>query len=53
MPPTTWTTTPRTALEGQPRIDKKGAADGYLLANNMMQEVGPNHLAGDPYKLDT
>jgi thiosulfate reductase / polysulfide reductase chain A len=23
------------------------------LANNMMQEVGPNHLAGDPYKLDT
>lgn len=36
-----------------PRIDKKGVEDGYLMANNMMQEVGPNHLAGDPYKLDT
>lgn len=37
----------------QPRIDKKGSPDGYLLARNMMQDVGPNHLAGDPYKLDT
>jgi thiosulfate reductase / polysulfide reductase chain A len=37
----------------QPRIDLKGHADGYLLANNMMQEVGPNHLRGEPYKLDT
>ncbi|MCA1775606.1 MAG: molybdopterin-dependent oxidoreductase, partial [Loktanella sp.] len=36
-----------------PRIDKKGHEDGYLMANNMMQDVGPNHLAGDPYKLDT
>jgi thiosulfate reductase / polysulfide reductase chain A len=36
-----------------PRIDKKGHEGGYLMANNMMQEVGPNHLAGDPYKLDT
>lgn len=31
-----------------PRIDLKGHPDGYLLANNMMQEVGPNHLAGSP-----
>ena len=37
----------------QPRIDLKGHADGYLLANNMMQDIGPNHLAGNPYKLDT
>ena len=37
----------------QPRIDLKGHADGYLLANNMLQEVGPNSLAGKPYKLDT
>jgi anaerobic selenocysteine-containing dehydrogenase len=36
-----------------PRIDLKGHADGYLLANNMMQEVGPNSLRGEPYKLDT
>ena len=41
------------AWKQQPRIDLKGHADGYLLANNMMQEVGPNHLAGRPYKLDT
>lgn len=37
----------------QPRIDLKGDEDGYLLANNMLQEVGPNHLKGKPYKLDT
>ena len=37
----------------QPRIDLKGHEDGYLLANNMLQEVGPNSLAGKPYKLDT
>jgi anaerobic selenocysteine-containing dehydrogenase len=36
-----------------PRIDLKGHEDGYLLAKNMLQEVGPNHLAGKPYKLDT
>ncbi len=36
-----------------PRIDLKGHADGYLMANNMMQEVGPNSLRGEPYKLDT
>ncbi|MFN3641759.1 MAG: molybdopterin-dependent oxidoreductase [Gemmobacter sp.] len=41
------------AWKSQPRIDKKGSPDGYLLARNMMQEIGPNHLAGDPYKLDT
>lgn len=37
----------------QPRIDLKGHEDGYLLAKNMLQEVGPNSLAGKPYKLDT
>jgi anaerobic selenocysteine-containing dehydrogenase len=42
-----------TAMEAAARIDLKGHADGYLLANNMMQDIGPNHLAGDPYKLDT
>lgn len=36
-----------------PRIDLKGHEDGYLMANNMMQDVGPNSLAGTPYKLDT
>lgn len=36
-----------------PRIDLKGHEDGYLLANNMLQEVGPNSLKGKPYKLDT
>ncbi|MCA1803910.1 MAG: molybdopterin-dependent oxidoreductase [Xanthomonadaceae bacterium] len=37
----------------QPRIDLKGHEDGYLLARNMLQELGPNSLAGKPYKLDT
>lgn len=37
----------------QPRIDLKGHEDGYLLAKNMLQEVGPNSLKGKPYKLDT
>ncbi len=37
----------------QPRIDMKGHEDGYLLARNMLQEVGPNSLKGKPYKLDT
>ncbi|ULB12473.1 ArxA, anaerobic arsenite oxidase (plasmid) [Cereibacter azotoformans] len=41
------------AWQTMPRIDRKGEADGYLMANNMLQEVGPNHLAGNPYKLDT
>ena len=36
-----------------PRVDLKGSPDGYLMANNMLQEVGPNSLAGKPYKLDT
>ncbi len=39
--------------KSQPRIDLKGDKDGYLLANNMLQELGPNSLAGKPYKLDT
>ena len=39
--------------KGQPRIDLKGHEDGYLLAKNMLQEVGPNSLNGKPYKLDT
>ncbi len=37
----------------QPRIDLQGHEDGYLLAKNMLQEVGPNSLAGKPYKLNT
>lgn len=41
------------AWRKQPRIDLKGHEDGYLLAKNMLQEVGPNHLKGKPYKLDT
>ena len=36
-----------------PRIDMKGQEDAYLMARNMLQEVGPNSLAGKPYKLDT
>jgi anaerobic selenocysteine-containing dehydrogenase len=36
-----------------PRVDLKGHEDGYLLAHQMLQEVGPNSLAGKPYKLDT
>lgn len=39
--------------KSQPRIDLQGHEDGYLLAKNMLQEVGPNSLAGKPYKLDT
>ncbi len=35
-----------------PRIDMKGT-NRWPLARNMMQEIGPNHLAGEPYKLDT
>lgn len=35
-----------------PRIDMKGT-DRWPLARNMMQEIGPNHMKGDPYKLDT
>lgn len=41
------------AWKKYPRVDLKGHEDGYLLANNMLQEVGPNSLAGKPYKLDT
>jgi anaerobic selenocysteine-containing dehydrogenase len=39
--------------KSQPRIDLKGHEDGYLLAKNMLQELGPNSLKGKPYKLDT
>jgi hypothetical protein len=35
-------------LEAAAADRPEGHADGYLLANNMMQEVGPNHLAGSP-----
>lgn len=36
------------------RIDLKGDEDGYLMAKNMIQEVGANHLSGKAgYKLDT
>jgi len=35
-----------------PRIDMAGT-ERYPLAHNMMQEIARNHLAGDPYKLDT
>ncbi|MFN4263340.1 MAG: molybdopterin-dependent oxidoreductase [Thioalkalivibrionaceae bacterium] len=35
-----------------PRVDMKGT-ERWPLARNMMQEIGPNHLKGDPYKLDT
>jgi len=40
------------AWKSQPRIDKKGT-DEWPMAGNMMQEAGPNHLKGDPYKMDT
>jgi thiosulfate reductase / polysulfide reductase chain A len=36
-----------------PRVDLKGHEDGYLLAKNVLQDLGPNSLAGKPYKLDT
>ncbi|MFY0991929.1 molybdopterin-dependent oxidoreductase [Halomonas sp. C05BenzN] len=36
----------------QPRIDMKGT-ERWPMVGNMMQECAPNHLAGDPYKLDT
>ena len=39
--------------KSQPRIDMQGQEDGYPLAKNMLQELGPNSLAGKPYKLDT
>ncbi|MDP2826309.1 MAG: molybdopterin-dependent oxidoreductase [Sulfuritalea sp.] len=36
------------------RIDLKGHEDGYLMAKNMIQEVGSNQLSGKAgYKLDT
>ncbi|MFN3712789.1 MAG: molybdopterin-dependent oxidoreductase [Alcanivoracaceae bacterium] len=35
-----------------PRIDMKGT-DRWPMVKNMQQEIGPNSLLGDPYKLDT
>jgi len=35
-----------------PRIDLAGTAR-WPMTSTMMQEVAPNHLKGDPYKLDT
>ncbi len=35
-----------------PRVDKAGTED-WPMASTMMQEVAKNHLAGQPYKLDT
>ena len=40
------------AWKSQPRIDKAGTAE-WPMAGTMMQEAGPNHLKGDPYKMDT
>lgn len=35
-----------------PRIDKARTPE-WPMTSHMMQEAGPNHLKGDPYKLDT
>jgi len=40
------------AWKSQPRIDKAGTAE-WPMSGTMMQEAGPNHLKGDPYKMDT
>ncbi|MGY6704808.1 molybdopterin-dependent oxidoreductase [Roseinatronobacter sp.] len=40
------------AWKEQPRIDKAKTAE-WPMVDSMMQEAGPNHLKGDPYKLDT
>ncbi|HRP74761.1 MAG TPA: molybdopterin-dependent oxidoreductase [Rhodocyclaceae bacterium] len=40
------------AWKKQPRIDMAGT-ERWPTAGTMMQEAGPNHLKGDPYKLDT
>lgn len=40
------------AWKGKPRIDM-AKTDRWPTAGTMMQEAGPNHLKGDPYKLDT
>lgn len=36
----------------KPRVDKV-KTDAWPMASNMMQEIARNHLAGDPYKMDT
>lgn len=38
--------------KAQPRIDMV-KTDKWPMASNMLQEVGKNHAAGTPYKLDT
>lgn len=38
--------------KNQPRIDM-AKTERWPTAGTMMQEAGPNHLKGDPYKLDT
>jgi len=40
------------AWKGKPRIDM-AKTERWPTAGTMMQEAGPNHLKGDPYKLDT
>ncbi|EWH01547.1 molybdopterin-dependent oxidoreductase [Halomonas sp. BC04] len=40
------------AWKDQPRIDM-ARTERWPMTSHMMQETGPNHLAGDPYKLDT
>jgi anaerobic selenocysteine-containing dehydrogenase len=40
------------AWKNQPRIDKARTPE-WPMTSHMMQEAGPNHLKGDPYKLDT
>lgn len=40
------------AWKAFPRIDMAGTAR-WPMTSTMMQEIAPNHLKGDPYKLDT
>jgi anaerobic selenocysteine-containing dehydrogenase len=40
------------AARKAPRIDRV-KTDAWPLASNMIQEIATNHLAGNPYKLDT
>ncbi|SFC51236.1 Tat (twin-arginine translocation) pathway signal sequence [Marinospirillum celere] len=40
------------AWKNQPRIDM-ARTERWPMTSHMMQEAGPNHLKGDPYKMDT
>lgn len=40
------------AWKSQPRIDM-ARTERWPMTAHMMQEAGPNHLKGDPYKMDT